>query len=444
MSTPSVLRLAIGHVRTPLYLNAYSLIASNAITSALGLVYWSIAARMYPVATMGASSAVISMMLFLSGVAQLNLRVALFRLIPEAGAAAGRLIGGAYALVLVLSGLVALLVFGGAMVLGSPWTSISELASPLGLLLLVAGTMAWSVFNLQDGVLAGLRRTPWVPVENGAYAVAKIVVLVMVATVLPTAGIVTSWIVPSLVLVVVVSIVLAFRWVPTHVSRQAGRAPRMARRRLLSFVAADSVGALFALAASTLLPVIVVAQAGATQGAYFAIAWTIVMALTLVPVNMAASMTVETIHAGADLATETRRLTIHVARLLVPLLVVLEIAAPWILHIFGPEYAANATDTLRLAMLGLVPFAANAIYLAAARIRGQGRRILLIQASVAVLTLGGSLLLLRSAGIFGVAIAWPLAQALVAAVVVPAGLWPLLRQAGHPQPVEPPPSASPS
>ena len=292
MSTPSVLRLAIGHVRTPLYLNAYSLIASNAITSALGLVYWSIAARMYPVATMGASSAVISMMLFLSGVAQLNLRVALFRLIPEAGAAAGRLIGGAYALVLVLSGLVALLVFGGAMVLGSPWTSISELASPLGLLLLVAGTMAWSVFNLQDGVLAGLRRTPWVPVENGAYAVAKIVVLVMVATVLPTAGIVTSWIVPSLVLVVVVSIVLAFRWVPTHVSRQAGRAPRMARRRLLSFVAADSVGALFALAASTLLPVIVVAQAGATQGAYFAIAWTIVMALTLVPVNMAASMTV--------------------------------------------------------------------------------------------------------------------------------------------------------
>jgi len=242
----------------------------------------------------------------------------------------------------------------------------------------------------------------------------------------------------------VVSIVLAFRWVPTHVSRQAGRAPRMARRRLLSFVAADSVGALFALAASTLLPVIVVAQAGATQGAYFAIAWTIVMALTLVPVNMAASMTVETIHAGADLATETRRLTIHVARLLVPLLVVLEIAAPWILHIFGPEYAANATDTLRLAMLGLVPFAANAIYLAAARIRGQGRRILLIQASVAVLTLGGSLLLLHSAGIFGVAIAWPLAQALVAAVVVPGGLWPLLRQAGHPQPVEPPPSASPS
>ena len=293
----------------------------------------------------------------------------------------------------------------------------------------------------------GLRRTPWVPVENGAYAVAKIVVLVVVAAALPTAGIVTSWIVPSIVLVLLVSLVLAVRWVPAHVGREAGRAPRMGRRRLLSFVAADSVGAMFALAASTLLPVIVVAQAGATQGAYFAIAWTIVMALTLVPVNMAASMTVETVHAGADLATETRRLCIHVARLLLPLVVVLEIAAPWILRIFGPEYAANATDTLRVAMLGLLPFAANAIFLASARIRGQGRRILLVQAAVAVLTLGGSLLLLRSDGIFGVAIAWPLAQTLVAAVVVPLGLWPLLREAGSPasaDPTDPTAPASPS
>jgi O-antigen/teichoic acid export membrane protein len=435
MSTQAILRQAIGHVRTPLYLNAYSLIASNAISSALGLLYWSIAARMYPVATMGASSAVISMMLFLSGVAQLNLRVALFRLIPEAGAAAGRLIWSAYGLVLALSAVAAVVVFGGSMRWGSPWSSISELASPLGLLLLVAGTMAWSVFNLQDGVLAGLRRTPWVPVENGAYAVAKIVILVLVAAALPTAGIVTSWVMPSIVLVVTVSVVLVVRWIPAHVARQADRAPQMGRRRLLSFVAADSVGALFALAASTLLPVIVVAQAGATQGAYFAIAWTIVMALTLVPVNMAASMTVETVHTGADLATETRRLCIHVARLLVPLVLVLEVAAPWILRIFGPDYAANATGTLRLAMLGLLPFAASAIFLAGARIRGQGRRILAVQASVAMLTLGGSFLLLRSTGILGVAIAWPLAQTLVALAVVPLGLWPLLRQAGRVEPV---------
>jgi hypothetical protein len=95
-------------------------------------------------------------------------------------------------------------------------------------------------------------------------------------------------------------------------------------------------------------------------------------------------------------------------------------------------------------MLGLVPFAANAIFLATARIRGQGRRILLVQAAVAVLTLGGSLLLLRSAGSFGVAIAWPLAQTVVAMAVVPMGLWPLLRQAGRGRPTAAAAPRSPS
>ena len=88
--------------------------------------------------------------------------------------------------------------FGGGAVAGAPWNAIDALGSPVGLLLLIGGTVCWSIFNLQDGVLAGLRRTGWVPIENGIYAVVKILVLLVGVLILPSMGIVVSWIVPSI------------------------------------------------------------------------------------------------------------------------------------------------------------------------------------------------------------------------------------------------------
>ena len=38
--------------------------------------------------------------------------------------------------------------------------------------------LAWNIFTLEDGVLTGLRAAVWAPLENGGYALAKIVLLV--------------------------------------------------------------------------------------------------------------------------------------------------------------------------------------------------------------------------------------------------------------------------
>jgi O-antigen/teichoic acid export membrane protein len=358
-------------------------------------------------------------------VAQLNLRVALFRLLPES-ADAGRLVWRCYALALVTSLVLGGLVFGVGASIGAPWSAIPELATSAGVLLLVAGTAAWSIFNLQDGVLAGLRRTGWVPVENALYAIAKIGALVVLGGLIPAIGIVVSWIVPAIVLVCCVSVGLAWRWIPAHARSHAGRVVGMKRGHLLGFVAADTVGAWFALAATTLLPVMVVAVSGPQLGGYFAITWMIVTAIDQVPVNIAASLTVEAVHAGSDLGTQTRRTAIHMFRLVVPMVVLIVLFAPWILRVFGQEYETNATDLLRIAALGLLPLAANALFVAVARVRGEGRVILGAQATIATITLGGSALLLGPMGPAGVAIAWLVAQSLVALVVVPWRLWPLI------------------
>ena len=52
-------------MRAPLTRNGYSLVASAGVTSALGLVYWVVAARLYTPAEVGVNAALLSTMMAL-------------------------------------------------------------------------------------------------------------------------------------------------------------------------------------------------------------------------------------------------------------------------------------------------------------------------------------------------------------------------------------------
>src|SRR5690349_124467 len=97
----------IAHLRTPLYRNGNALMISTGITSALGLLYWTIAARVYQTDDVGLNSMAISIMIFLSGVAQINLQEAMIRFIPRAGARTLRMALYSYGIVIALSLIVA-------------------------------------------------------------------------------------------------------------------------------------------------------------------------------------------------------------------------------------------------------------------------------------------------------------------------------------------------
>src|SRR4029079_10368195 len=85
------------HVATPVYREGYALVMSAGVAGGLGLVYWVVAARSYSPEDVGVNSAVISTMLLLSSIAQLNLSAGLIRFIPAAGASKRRLLAWAVA-----------------------------------------------------------------------------------------------------------------------------------------------------------------------------------------------------------------------------------------------------------------------------------------------------------------------------------------------------------
>jgi O-antigen/teichoic acid export membrane protein/thymidylate kinase len=412
------------HVRTPLFGSAYALILSSASTSALGLLYWTLAARLYDASIVGVNAAAISTMTFISYLAQLNMAGALTRFIPAAGPATGRLIVRAYVAATLLSGVAAtvfVLVLAG---LTSP--ALALLDQPIGAGWFVLATMAWSLFALQDGALTGLRRTAWVPVENIVFAITKIVLLVLfVGSAAVASGIFASWTIPAALLLVPVNVAIFRRFVPRHPDLGPGAGREIRLGAILPFLAGDYAGSLFTSAAVGLLPLIVLSVVGASASAYFFVGWTIAYSLQLVSINMATSLMVEGSARRERLAADSRRMTILLLRLQVPAVAAVFLLAPIILHIFGEEYAKETESLLRILALAVIPHGLNAIYLAVARVRRQVGRIVLVQGTLAGLVLSLSVMLLPELGITGVGVAWLAAQSVVAVVVVGTQLRPL-------------------
>lgn len=403
------------HFRMPLYRNAYAWLISTGGSSALGIVYWVVAAHVYSAETVGINAALVSAMILLSGVSQLNLMSALVRFIPNAGGKTARLVAASYLVATTL----ALPVAGIAVVIAGRIPALDFLAGNSRLsFLFVASTVVWGVFGLQDSVLTGLRATVWVPLENIVYGVLKIVLLWGLAPLSPDYGIFASWILPVLLLVIPINLLIFRRLIPEHVRATMHQVRSFQWRRLFRYIGGNYLAWLFFLASTRLLPVFVVAIAGARHAAYFYMAWTVASSLRLVVVNMATSLTVEAAGDDRQLIQQSYRFLLNLLRLFVPAVTVIVLAAPLILGLAGRDYQENGVAVLRLLTLSVLPAVINSWYVSVARVRQQVGRIVAVEAGIAALGLIASAILLHALGIVGVGIAWLVGEGAVAAALL--------------------------
>jgi O-antigen/teichoic acid export membrane protein len=425
-------RRFLAHVKTPLYGNAYALILSNASISGLGLVFWILSARLYTAEAVGIGSGLLSAMFFISGVAQLNLRSALNRFVPVAGRQTGRLVATAYAVTIPISFLLALAVGTAVSITGIGGAPMAAIGSDVVMILLFAvGTAAWSIYNMQDGVLTGLRRASIVPIENTSYALAKLAFVIVFAGTLPTEGVFLSWSVPVIGAAALVTILLFGRLIPQHERRTGPTTSALDTHRIVRFVAGDFTGALLVMLYISLLPVLVIAQVGPTAGAHFYIVWIIATSLNLIPLSLAISHTVEAAMAEDQLIIRSREVLVLMVRLLLPVTAIVVTAAGPILTIFGPGYAEAGAPLLQLLALGVLPYGITVLYFSFARVTTRVRGIVVTQAYLAIVILVATQLLLPSMGIAAVGVGWLLGQGSAAMLLLLGGLRPVI---GHPPP----------
>ena len=93
--------------------------------------------------------------------------------------------------------------------------------------------------------------------------------------------------------------------------------------------------------------------------------------------------------------------------------VLLALAAPWVLDLFGPQYRANATLLLQLLMLSTFPRVVVSLYVTKMRLDNRTGALAVMQIVQAVAIVGGTAALLGPLGL--VAVGW---SALVTEVVL--------------------------
>jgi O-antigen/teichoic acid export membrane protein len=358
-------------------------------------------------------------MMLLAGIAQLNLMSALLRFVPTAGARAGRLIVGAY---LVGGGLSALAAAGflAGLRYWAPGLS-GLLGAGLAPMVFVVATALWALFVMQDSVLVAVGRAGAVPVANLAFGWLKLALLPMLALAVPLAGIWVSWVVATSVAVAGTTGYLGWRAMPAFAAR-AGTGEVAAPRELRRFIGPDYLGALAWIAASYLTPLVVLALTDPARSAVFALAWSICIALYHVPAAFGQALVANAVLHRDWLDQQHRQALRHTLRLLVPVVALVAGLAPFWLSLFGLWYAEQGVTTLRLLALSAIPNAVVALAVSRARVERRMRVVVAVLVGVCVLVLGLTTALVPHLGIAGAALAWLVAQLLVAAVVLAAEL----------------------
>jgi O-antigen/teichoic acid export membrane protein len=406
----------IEHVRVPLHRDGYALAANSAFTAVAGLIYWIVAAREYSAHDVGVNAALISSMMFLAGIAGLNLTNVVVRFLPDAGRRTARLTAVSYVVAGCAAVGVALVFVLGAGV-WAPSLDFRRDDQALGAWF-VLSTLGWCLFAIQDSVLTALGKAVWVPVENAVFSLLKLGLVVAFATLLPVYGIFVSWTVGMLVAVAGVNVVIFGKLMRRHAARPDAETSSLRGPAFARYFAADYVCSVAWMSAINLMPLVVTAVAGATENAFYALAWAVSLPLYAFAANIGMSLVLHGARDRASLPALERKAALQGARVLLPSVLIAVVLAPEVLSLFGGNYPEKGTTLLRLLALGALPYFVLTLALSVARIERRLRPAMLAWGAQAILALGMAAPLLNALGVTGAGVAWLASQCLVAAGVL--------------------------
>ncbi|KAA9149754.1 oligosaccharide flippase family protein [Amycolatopsis acidicola] len=354
-----------------MFADGLALSASAAISAVAGMVGWILAARLLPAADVGHISAFVSGMLLVAGVAELGLGPAVLRWAPRAGHRLPQLLNRTY-LAVFLGGLTGAVVF----VLVPSGADVASRV-PGGAWLFLLAAVAWTIFQFQDEVLTGVGKARWVPIENGLFGLSRLVVLVLLAPLIGATGLIVSWVLPTVVVVLVIT-GLVFRRV--RAPDEPGELPD--RREIVRLLAPTYPGTVCIVVLYNLVPLIMLHRFGADANAVFFVVWTAINAL-----DLAASMFVNPLVVRLSAEPEhARSLTLRaggrLAMVFVPMLVLGGVLAGILLLIFGHEYTSG-TGLLRMLLVAQAPRLMVLVGIAVHLGQGRGVGVALLHAITA-------------------------------------------------------------
>jgi O-antigen/teichoic acid export membrane protein len=392
-----------------LFRNGLYIMGTTAVTSLLGFGFWVIAARVLPAEEVGRAAALVSAMLFVSVFTNLGIgQVFVSRLASrDPGRDWSLTVSTGIALVALVS------LLGGAIAAALLPTLVPALKhglSPSTFLLLPVGVAAAACSLVIDFAAIAERHAKLAFVRNSVAAVLRLAAIGL-AALGPLDG--TAWIlgiwVASFLLIDVFALgrllpALGHDFRPTL---QGWRGELGAMKRLIAGHQTINLGA---QASTYLLPVIVSARLGPTQNAYFYTSFMVAGALFFIGPAISNALFAEGAHSPHRLGEDVRRAARYILLLAGPPALVLLLAGPLILGVFGADYADEGSSLLRILIAAAAFDAALQLALAVLRVRHRLREAAIATWLTLAVAIGSTWVLLPPLGLDGAGVGWALGK----------------------------------
>lgn len=398
--------------------NAASLVGSTVVTSALGLVFWAVAARLFTREAVGYGSAAVSAMTLAGTVGMLGLGTVLIGELPRRTGSRGRLV---LAALLVSAAASAVLALGFVVLAPLAADRLVRLTGSVPTAALFASGAALTGAALVfDQATIGLLRGSLQLWRNVFFSVLKLLALVAAPLLLHDRyglGITVAWVTGTALSLVITT------WLVRRTGTSLRRRPDWAVLRGLGGRTLEHSWLNLAFQLPRLLvPVLVTVLVSATANGAFYVVWMLAGVFYLMPTHLATALFAASSADPSAMGAELR-LTLRVSAVAgVAGALVLGVGAPLVLSVFGAEYVAEGTLPLRLLVLAYVPMIVKVHYIAVRRATDRVTDAAVVLSASAALEIAGTVLGAQVSGLVGVCLAL-LACYVVEAVLTTPPLW---------------------
>lgn len=330
--------------------DAFWILMNYGLSAASGMLFWVFAARMLPPQSLGVETGVLSIVTAAAAMAAVGTGNAALATMPASGSAARLLLNYALRHVLVLSVITGL----GAGILVAVFLPVS-LPAPLTVVLIAAGTVAWSLFVFKDPTFAAFGHVRDAASVNGISNLIKLGLLVLFGVVLTNvpSPLLTSSFIPLLGALAFWFFLLLPRFLkgtkmltagdvkPPQTEAEATTWFAANRERFSKFSKRDSLSTSLNLGVGLSLSFIVTATAGPHLGAVFAICYQVSAILDLVVVGTSGSLILNNTSGHIDARKLALGMWVKTFALVGTVGLVVALCSPVLLNFLNPFYAKN-------------------------------------------------------------------------------------------------------
>lgn len=390
-------RWVAAHLSERQHRNAYYLIGNNVLGAATGLLFWLVFARAVGLsaAQVGLGYAIVALGTTIGVVAKGGLDTALLRTVPGASRAEAIrlvrfacLVGAGVALAITLA--LAYASYAGDL--------IADVATP-GWALVAAIGILLVVTWLQDAHFLAEGDARFSFQRNLVFSAARILLPLPVVLLGLTRPVALTW---ALALAASALAAMAFQ---RRIPERAGR--DVPRKDFLRSSARNISGGAAEFLPGLILAPLVLAFEDPASAAYFGIAWTAASLLFLACNAISRSALAEMVRNGHHgLGHAIRRGLLLQVILVLPAALVIAGLSPYVLAIFGADYAAQGAPVLTLLCTSVLLVGPFYLYLGVLRARERPTALLVFPALMVGTLLALAPLLLDRMGLPGVAVAW--------------------------------------